>query len=73
MTARSDLGMQAINTIADLWQIDDSQIIWLDNGFDWWPGHYKQSLRVSEPIEHMDTEGFRISAVTEVLRDASKQ
>ncbi|MCP3688987.1 MAG: hypothetical protein GY784_11275 [Gammaproteobacteria bacterium] len=58
-----DLGMQAIKSIAEIWQIDEERIIWHDNGFDWWPSHYRQTIRVGEPIEYMNLEGFQIAWV----------
>lgn len=71
MRNRTDIGMQAVRSIFESWQIDDDRVIWYEDGFDWWPGHFKQTIRVSNPIEHMGVDAFRIFALTEVISDAS--
>jgi hypothetical protein len=65
-----DIGFQALEEISQAWQIDVERITWHEHGFDWWPGHFRQSLRVSEgPLDWRGMPTWCITAVTDFLKD----
>ena len=68
MTRDNAIGMRALKHIYDRWQIDDDRARWSESGFEWWPGHFKQTLLATDEIELNGMRGCRIVATTEVLR-----
>jgi hypothetical protein len=42
------LGTEAVRRLAKLWLVDDGRVRWGDNGFDWWPGRFRVSIRSQE-------------------------
>lgn len=67
---RTDIGFRAVEAIAEFWQVDEDRIRWFEDGFDWWPGHYRQVVRVSDGIPHQGTMGYRITVMTDVVKDS---
>lgn len=71
MDKEPDLGLDALQRIARLWQVDADRVIWSEQGFDWWPGSFKVSLSVDRVPEGYDEEpgpAWRIVVRTELLR-----
>jgi len=66
-----DIGSQAVRQIHELWQIDEDRCVWHENGFDWWPGNFRQSIRVSEPQERDGLTAYRLFAKTDFLKGVS--
>lgn len=66
---RQDIGFKAVEELAALWQIDDDRIIWHPDGFEWWPGHFRQVIRVSEGIEAQGRVNYQLSATTDFITD----
>jgi hypothetical protein len=67
-----DLGDEALDRIVKVWQVDDDRVIWSDNGFDWWPGSYRVSVRVhpSPPEYEEEPEpAWRLVVRTSLAKD----
>jgi hypothetical protein len=62
------LGASAVTSIAQVWQIDASRSRSFADGFDWWPGDFRVSVRVS--TSRMDEHGprVRLTIRTDLLR-----
>jgi hypothetical protein len=73
MPKQDSIGMQAVKQIHELWQIDDDRCVWHENGIDWWPGDFKQSIRVSEPQERDGLTSYRLFAKTDYLKNISDE
>jgi hypothetical protein len=71
MSQRTDIGMRAVDTIREIWQIDKNRTVETENGFDWWPGHFKQSIVVSEAVDFMGVPSYKLEASTELLKNFS--
>ncbi len=70
MQKRTDIGFQALEKIYNAWQIDDDRITWQEDGFDWWPGHFRQSLRVSEATnDQLGMPTYKITATTDFVKN----
>lgn len=68
MSSINELGRRAIESIYALWEVESDRAILTKDGFDWWPGHFRQSLRCSEEMEIEGVRGCRVTASTDVLR-----
>ena len=44
-TLPKDLGIEAVQRIAKLWQVDGNRVVWTEQGFDWWPGSFQVSVK----------------------------
>jgi hypothetical protein len=63
-----NIGQACLQTIASIWQVDDSSIKWFSNGFDWTPGSHLVGVRASTD----ESSGrWRISVETNVLKAVS--
>jgi hypothetical protein len=69
MSAKADLGLDAVHRIAKLWMVDDDRIRWNDNGFDWWPGRFKVSVRSEKRQDESDGPAWRLTVRTALLKD----
>lgn len=54
--------------IARLWAVDDNRIVWSEQGFDWWPGHYRVSVRCQKHHK-VDENAWRLTIRTEFLKN----
>ena len=62
-----NVGKTCLQTIASIWQVDDSAIKWVDSGFDWTPGSHVVRVR-AVPNERAATDDrWRISVSTDFL------
>lgn len=68
MTQSTDLGHDAVDRIARLWQVDDDRVVRTEHGFDWWPSRYKVSVFADTSAEHEDGDVWRLVIRTEFLR-----
>lgn len=64
MAADHNIGSICLQTIASTWQVDDSAINWVENGFDWHPGSHLIRVRAHK---HHEKERWRISVETDLL------
>ena len=72
MATTKDLGDEALDRIVKVWQVDDDRVIWSDNGFGWWPGSYRVSVRVhpSPPEYEEEPEpAWRLVVRTSLAKD----
>jgi hypothetical protein len=65
----SDLGLVALRRLAKQWQIDDDRIRWADDGFEWWPGRFRVSVRSNKHPDESEGKVWRLSFSTAFLRD----
>lgn len=80
MSDHSEWAIGAIRTIHDFWQVESDCVEWVGDtdpdsifkqsyGFDWWPGDFKVSVRVSGPHPEIEEPYYRLSVRTDYLRD----
>jgi hypothetical protein len=68
MAKEQSIGEISLQTIASIWQVDDSATKWVDGGFDWTPGSHLVRVRAL-PNENPATEDrWRISVETDFLQ-----
>lgn len=70
MTAPRDLGDEAVQRIARLWQVEEDRVKWTTQGFDWWPGRFRVSVASHR---QQDEEAWRLSVSTDFLRNVPLQ
>lgn len=65
------LPQRALNEIASIWEVDEDQVLWAENGFDWTPASHCVRVRVFEDQRDISgSERFRISISTDLLKSA---
>lgn len=69
MKDQQNLGARALRTIAELWLSDGPRSCWHNDGFDWWPGDYKVSVRAFRRLDEFGPETWQISVRTDFLKD----
>ena len=45
MAENKQLAHQALHDIAEVWEVDKDRSEWSEEGFDWWPGDFRVSVR----------------------------
>lgn len=65
MTATGDLGFLARQRIARLWEVSPERAVWLDNGFEWWPGPFRVTVTSHK---HSENEAWRLSCRTDFMK-----
>jgi hypothetical protein len=65
----ADLGLEAVHRMAKLWLIDDDRVKWDEDGFEWWPGRFRVSVRAQRHPDEKDGRKWRLSVRTEFLRE----
>jgi hypothetical protein len=68
MNSRNDLGIQTVRELFRLWQVDEEWAVWREDGFDWWPGDFRQRVRSDAGVDDHGALVFRVSAATDFLR-----
>ena len=68
MTAPKDLGNEAVQRIARLWQVEGNRVIWTEQGFDWWPGRFRVSV-MSQKHHDEHEKTWRLTVRTDFLKD----
>jgi hypothetical protein len=68
MTNHKTLGQLALDAISEAWQVTETRVERLENGFNWWPGSFKVSVTCLQSDEIND-ETWRISVQTDFLKD----
>ena len=67
-TLPKDLGIEAVQRIAKLWQVDGNRVVWTEQGFDWWPGRFRVSVKSQKHHdEHEKT--WRLIVRTDFLKE----
>jgi len=69
MNGRPDLGMEAVQRLAKLWQVDDDRVRWVDAGFDWWPGRFRVSVRWDKHPDTSSEPAWRLVVQTALLKE----
>ena len=63
-----DIGRQAVEEIASLWQVDRSRSVRTENGFEWWPGDFRVAVMAHDGFDvHPDSCLLRVR--TDFLQD----
>src|SRR5262245_50430377 len=65
-TTDQNVGRSCLQTIASIWQVDDSAVKWVDGGFDWAPGSHLVRVR-AERNEGSGEDRWRVSVTTDFL------
>jgi hypothetical protein len=68
---RRDLGREAVERIAAVWQVDAARRVDVDGGFDWWPAQHRVSVRHTKANAEEHGEAWRVSVTTEFLTGAN--
>lgn len=68
MNAPKDLGDEAVQRIARLWQVDGDRVKWTEQGFDWWPGRFRVSVKSQKHHEEYERT-WRLIVRTDFLKD----
>lgn len=61
-------GPEAVQTLYELWHVDAHRSVTTDDGFDWWPGHHKVSVRWRDATPRDSYPVHRLSVKTEFVR-----
>jgi hypothetical protein len=69
MTDAAKLGTDAVEQIAELWQVDASRSIRTERGFDWWPGNFRVSVTAHPRADGQEPAASLLWVHTDLLRD----
>jgi hypothetical protein len=69
MNERPDLGLEAVRRIAKLWLVESDRVRWVEDGFDWWPGRFRVSVRSFKRPDETDGPVWRLTVRTAFLKD----
>jgi hypothetical protein len=69
MAEDKGLAAQALHEIAEVWQVDKDRSQWSEDGFDWWPGDYRVSVRAQTDWKQQNPGIWRLLVKTDVLKD----
>lgn len=64
-----DLGKDAVQRIARVWQVDKSRTVWTEQGFDWWPGRFRVSVMAQKGQGEDRKRAWRLVIRTAFLKD----
>jgi hypothetical protein len=67
MATDQNIGKTCLQTIASIWQVDDSAIKWVDDGFDWSPGSHLVRVRALPNDKSATEDRWRVSVQTDFL------
>jgi hypothetical protein len=63
------LAAQALHEIADVFQVEKDRSQWSEDGFDWWPGDFRVSVRAQTDWKQRDPGTWRLLVKTDCLKD----
>jgi hypothetical protein len=69
MVGDKSLAAQALHQIAEVWQVGKDRSEWSEDGFDWWPGDFRVSVRAQTDGKQRDPETWRLLVKTDLLKD----
>jgi hypothetical protein len=69
MATGKSLGLQAIDEIASIWQVDPARSTRRENGFDWWPGDYRVSVTAFPRQDGQQPDSALLWVQTDFLTD----
>lgn len=69
MPNEDDLGSRALKDIADFWRVNAANSVWCQNGFDWWPGDFRVSVRAHRRQDNEAPETWWLRITTDFLKD----
>lgn len=69
MAEHEGLARQSLKAIADVWQVDETRSKWVEDGFDWWPGDFRVSVRAQTDWKQRDPGTWRLLVKTDFLKD----
>jgi hypothetical protein len=64
-----DIGIDAINRVYRLWQVDERWSVREERAFSWWAGDFRQRVYVDNGRKDHEAHVYKLSAVTEVLKE----
>jgi hypothetical protein len=69
MSTKPDLGLEAVRRLAKLWLVDDERTRWVEDGFDWWPGRFRVSVRSDKHPDESNGPAWRLRVLTPLLKE----
>ena len=54
-----------------IWQMDSKYVEEIEDGFHWWPGHHKVTVRCAPKGDHSDPDAWRLTVSTAFLKGVS--
>jgi hypothetical protein len=61
-------GSELLQQIQAIWQTDKQYVEDIENGFNWWPGHHKVTVRCFPKDDASDPDAWRLTVSTEFLK-----
>lgn len=68
-TTRVNLGIESVQKVYEILQVDDEWAVWDDDGFSWWAQDFRQRIWAEPGVEDNGETIFKIHAVTDFLKD----
>ena len=65
------VGSELLQQIEAVWQPNAQAVEEIDNGFNWWPGHHKVTVRCLPTSNSADPNAWRLSVTTEFLESVN--
>lgn len=59
---------ELLQHIHQVWQIDKKYVEEIENGFNWWPGHHKVTVRCAPKDDASDPDCWRLTVCTEFVK-----
>jgi hypothetical protein len=63
------LAARALHDIAKVWEVEKDRSDWSEDGFDWWPGDFRVSVRAQTDSQQRDPGTWRLLVKTDFLKD----
>ena len=73
MAKDKSLASQALEAIANVWQIDETRSKRAEEGFEWWPGDFRVSVRAQPDARQREPETWRLVISTDFLKEVPLQ
>jgi hypothetical protein len=69
MTSVRDIGKQAVEQIAAMWQVDPARSVQREDGFEWWPGDFRVAVTAHRRPDGSVPECWCLTIRTDFLKD----
>ena len=70
--SRTDLGIESVQNVYEILQVDDEWAVWDSEGFSWWAKDYRQRIWSEPGIEDNGETIYKICAVTDFLKEVTE-
>jgi hypothetical protein len=69
VTSLRDIGKQAVEQVAAIWQVDPARCIQREDGFDWWPGDFRVAVTTHGRNDRQNPDSCGLTIRTDLLKD----